>query len=106
MIYRIAMTLFFLAGVAAPAFAQDTETYEIAVRVDGMSCMFCAYSLERNFKKLDEVEKIDIHVGEGIAKVSLKPGTELSDEKIKDIVKNSGFTPGEIERSGKQGSIE
>ncbi len=98
MIYRIAMTLIFLAGVAVPAFAQNTETYEIAVRVDGMSCMFCAYSLERNFKKLEEVEKLDINVGEGIAKISLKPGTELSDEEIRDIVKNSGFTPGEIRR--------
>ncbi len=99
MIYRIAMTLIFLAGVAVPAFAQNTETYKIAVRVDGLSCMFCAYSLERNFKKLDEVEEIDINVGEGIAKISLKPGTELSDEQIKDIVKNSGFTPGEIKRN-------
>jgi len=99
MIYRIAMTLIFLAGVAVPAaFAQDTETSEIAVRVDGMSCMFCAYSLERNFEKRGEVEEIEINVEEGIAKIFLKPGTELSDEKIKDIVKNSGFTPGEIRR--------
>lgn len=70
----------------------------IEVRVDGLSCMFCAYSLERNFNKLDKLEDIDINVRKGEVTLKLKYGTELSDEEIEEIVKNSGFTPRAIMR--------
>jgi copper chaperone CopZ len=90
-----------LAGVMAPALfsAASLNTGEIIeVRVDGMSCMFCAYSLERSFKKLDVVEDIEINVGDGKAKITVKQGSGLTDENIKEIVKKSGFTPREIKR--------
>lgn len=71
---------------------------EISVRVDGLSCAYCAYSLEKNLKELKGVEKVEINLKEGIALLTLKDGETIEDETIKQRVKDSGFTPRDITR--------
>lgn len=92
-------TLFVLPNLSG---AQDSE--KIVIRVDGLSCPFCAYGLEKNLKKLEGVERVDIKVNDGIAEVTLKEGKKLDDKALKEAVKKAGFTPREIKREsmGKQ----
>ena len=86
------------ALVATPA--EGTE--KIIIRVDGLSCPFCALGLEKNLKKIDGVTYVTIKLEKGIATLELKEGANPSDEEITKQVKNAGFTPREIEKESPQ----
>ncbi len=90
------------ALVATPA--EGTE--KIIIRVDGLSCPFCALGLEKNLKKIDGVTYVTIKLEKGIATLELKEGANPSDEEITKQVKNAGFTPREIKRESPQASSE
>ena len=74
------------------------EPQKVEVRVDGMSCMFCAYSLERKFSDLEFVEELEINVREGILSFRMPSDTEFSDEDIEKRVTDAGFTFRKIKR--------
>ncbi len=76
--------------------AEGTE--KIVIRVDGLSCPFCALGLEKNLKKIDGVTNVTIKLEKGIATLELKEGANPSDEEITKRVKDAGFTPREIKR--------
>ena len=71
---------------------------KIVIRVDGLSCPFCALGLEKNLKKIDGVTNVTIKLEEGITTLEVKEGVDLSDEEITERVKDAGFTPREIKR--------
>ena len=86
-----------LIGVST-SFAQ---TKEIKVRVDGLSCPFCAYGLEKKLNEIDGVENIYIDIEEGIVTLQMNSETVVSNEIINSIVKDAGFKPKEIYLSDK-----
>jgi len=65
---------------------------KIGVRVDGLSCAFCAFSLEKKLKEIKNVESADINVTDGVVYLILKKGTSVTEEQIKEKVDESGFT--------------
>jgi len=69
---------------------------KIRVRVDGLSCPFCAYGLEKKLLKIDGVKAVEISVDEGEALLTLDGDTGVAEETIKKEVKDAGFTPREI----------
>ncbi len=69
---------------------------KITARVDGLSCPFCAYGLEKKLKKLKGVEKIQIRVKDGMAVLFLKKGAAVQKREIQRLIKEAGFTPREI----------
>jgi mercuric ion binding protein len=66
------------------------------VRVDGLSCPFCAYGLEKKLKSIDGVEKLEIKINDGLAILTYKDGAKIDKDVITKKVKEAGFTPGEI----------
>lgn len=102
-LYIITALLIFTSFIMANIIAAE-ETEKISIRVDGLSCPFCAYGLEKNLKKLEGVEKVDIKVNQGLAEITLKPGKKLEEKALREAVKKAGFTPREIKREtdGKQ----
>lgn len=82
-----------ISGASINASAQvETAT----VKLDGLSCAFCAYGLEKRLKKVEGVEKVEIKVDQGTANLTLKKGKTLSIEAVEKAVKDGGFTPREI----------
>ena len=82
------------------------QTKEIKVRVDGLSCPFCAYGLEKKLNEIDGVENIYIDIEEGIVTLQMNSETVVSNEIINSKVKDAGFTPKEIiipDKSGNNG---
>jgi len=75
------------------SFAQQRE---VQVRVDGLSCPFCAYGLEKKLLKLDGVMNLTIDVDNGILTFYEEKGKVVLEEEIRRVVKDAGFTPGEI----------
>ena len=94
------ISVFLLMGLS-PIYAQDSNRI-ILVQVDGLSCPFCSYGLEKKLKKLNGVGKVEIHMRQGKAEMKVNPGITISDESIKQAVIDAGFTPGPIESSKKR----
>lgn len=67
-----------------------------AVKLDGLSCPFCAYGLEKKLKKIEGVEKVEIKVDQATAELVVKKGKALSIDEVEKAVKDGGFTPREL----------
>lgn len=82
------------------AIAQSFESSaeRITLRVDGLSCPFCAYGLEKKLKSFQGVSNLDIKVNDGLAAMDVRPGTMLTDEQLKKAVRDAGFTLRSIKR--------
>ena len=77
--------------------AQETseKTY-IKIVVDGLSCPFCAYGLEKKLKHVAGSEDVFISLAEGQATITVTKGKEPTKAELETIVKDAGFTPREI----------
>lgn len=83
-------------AVSSPA----QQPLEVTVQVDGLSCPFCAYGIEKKLKKVDGFELSGLNIKEGTATLIAsieKPGDY---EALRKAVKDAGFTPREIHVAG------
>jgi len=78
--------------------AQEMGAPSVTIHVDGLSCPFCAYGLEKHLKKVAGVEGVTINMKSGTAIVRLKPGLRVDDAALREAVKKAGFTPRKITR--------
>ncbi len=69
---------------------------KVAVRVDGLSCPFCAYGLEKKLKKIEGVENFQIDIEGGKVAITFKDKKFFDKKEIERVVKEAGFTPREI----------
>lgn len=100
---RVSLTVFaalalFAPAAAAQAPAEAAAPPDIVMEVDGLTCPFCVFGLEKKLVALDATEKIDIKLSEGVVHIFLKPGKKLTDAELRKAVKDAGFTAGDIER--------
>ncbi|MFQ5708997.1 MAG: heavy-metal-associated domain-containing protein [bacterium] len=93
-------TIIFLSGLLIFSLGTlssiQAQVEKVAIRVDGLSCPFCAYGLEKKLKKVEGVEKVEINVKEGVAALQNKKGKSIAVENLESVVKDAGFTPREI----------
>jgi len=80
------------AALALPSVAR-AQVVQVTVRVDGLACPFCAYSLEKNLKRLDGVAEIAVSVAGGAAVLTPAPGQTVDLLGIPGAVEDAGFTP-------------
>lgn len=80
------------------AFAAGTH-YKI--RVDGLVCPFCAYGVEKKFKKIDGVKKIDVNLDKGLVHVDVAEGIKFTEPQLKKLFKDAGFTYRSMETTPK-----
>ena len=89
-----------LIGLGTTGTLAQSENQElkgtVKVQVDGLSCPFCAYGLEKKLKKLEGVTKIEIDVENAFVLLTIKEGKTISAEDIRQKVKDAGFTAREI----------
>ncbi len=62
------------------------------LRVDGLSCPFCAYGIEKKLKKTEGVDAVEIDLERGMVVVKTEEGIKLSEAQFKQLVKDAGFT--------------
>jgi len=79
-----------------PAVAGESVHVTGSVKVDGLSCPFCAYGLEKKIKKLPWIQKVKIHVDAGQARFFVKDGKSPDVTALHKAVKSAGFTPGVV----------
>lgn len=71
---------------------------DIAIRVSGMVCAFCAAGIEKAFNANEAVEAVDVNLNNKLVKVKVKAGAQLSDEQITKMIVDSGYNVVAIER--------
>ena len=68
------------------------------IGVDGLSCPFCAFGLEKRLKKVENLESISIDMDKGQAVVIAKPGATIKEEDLREAVKKAGFSVSSLEK--------
>jgi len=70
----------------------------IKVKVNGMVCPFCAQGITKKLKAEESIESQSIDVKLEDHLVTLKTKSDLSDEKLSKLIKDSGYEVQSIER--------
>lgn len=71
--------------------ADKTYQGDVNVSVTGLVCDFCARALEKVFGREEAVSNIVVDMDEGMVKVSLKTGQSMSEEKMIQLITESGY---------------
>lgn len=91
-----------LVFVSNPTFAQEaTGVTYVKIQVDGLSCPFCAYGLEKNLKKVEGAKDVLINVEDGYTTFNVPKDKQPTEDELKKMVKDAGFTAREITYSDK-----
>lgn len=91
--YEKVALLLLLAAIPAVGSAR-----EIKVQVKGMVCQFCSQGITKKFGAEDAVSKVHVDMGKKEVLLSLKDGKDISDEKITELILDSGVNVSKIER--------
>ena len=86
-----------MAVVSLTAGSAMAQTKHV-IGVDGMSCPFCAYGLEKKLKKVKDVESVTIDLNEGEVVVIAKAGATIKEESLRRAVKEAGFSVSSLEK--------
>lgn len=85
---HLAIALSFLP--AAISVSADPVSYQL--RVDGLSCPFCAYGIEKKLQALEGVERVETDIRNGAVIVTMKDNATLDRATAEQAVKDAGFT--------------
>jgi len=69
------------------------EQQVVDIDIEGMSCKFCAHSVQRQITKLSYVKKAEVNIDTKKAHIVVVEGKEANLEELKQKVTNSGFKP-------------
>ena len=89
-LFTLAITFGLTAAVSA-----DT----IRATVNGMVCGFCATGIEKTFKAQHEVQTVHVDLENRLVTITTKQGQTLDDSKIKQLLKNSGYSVASVNRT-------
>ncbi len=74
-----------------PAFAQEGgATYDLGI--NGLSCPFCSYGIEKELSRIEGVEKITVDIAKAVVRVRMRGGKTLTEVVAKKAAKDAGFT--------------
>ena len=93
---RTIYSILALVLVLAAGAVQAEQSKTVRLRVDGLSCPFCAYGLEKKLKAMEGLEKLDIKINEGLVLMTFKADAVIDSALIAKKVNEGGFTAREI----------
>ena len=98
---KIILTLAFItAFVSLSAVAEtSTRTGDALVTVNGLVCDLCARALEKVFSKEAAAKAIDVNLDTKIITINFNDGQSLSDDRVTELVLDSGYNVEGIERA-------
>lgn len=96
----ILTTTMLLALFATPAYAghAGAAEHDVAIKVNGLVCDFCARAIDKVFRKQEAVEDVNVNLDEGLITVDLKDGQTIDDETLTGMVTDAGYNVDEIIR--------
>ena len=98
-IFKITMIIFWVSTLISPfaLVAQETQLKPVKkdtliLQVDGLSCPYCAYGLEKKLESIEGVNKSDIRLNGGIVKLEINRDADLDSLFLKLKIDEAGFT--------------
>jgi copper chaperone CopZ len=85
--------LLLCAGILLAGAASAGGLLEVKQTVFGMDCAPCAHGVEKGLEKVEGVKDATVSLNEGYAAVTLAPDNSVTLKKIRQIIKDNGFTP-------------
>ena len=73
-----------------PAYAANSKVYHM--RVDGMTCPFCAATSEKALRAMPGIKSVRTNLKKGVITVCAAPSARLSASKMKVMFAKKGFT--------------
>lgn len=100
--------ILFSLGLILPAQAQkkNKERDLITTTVEGLGCPFCAYGLEKKFKKVKGIKKIKIDIEEGIFSFTVPTTNAMTLEEVDERVTLAGYTAIDVRIDRADGMVE
>ena len=71
---------------------------EVLVNVNGLVCGFCAQGIKKTLSKNDSVSDVEVDLEKKQVTVALKEGKTLSDDDVRQLITDAGYTVVAIER--------
>lgn len=92
---RIILASLFMAPAlfAGEPIDKDDLQPRVTIQVEGLSCPFCAYGLEKRIQEMSSVKQSTINVKKGTVEVIPIEGQHIDIDDLKAAVKAGGFTP-------------
>lgn len=75
--------------LSTDAFAEETH---YLLGVNGMSCPFCVYGVEKQLKEISGVEEVNTDLATGNIWVEASDADVLSEKSTRQLLKDAGFT--------------
>jgi mercuric ion binding protein len=69
----------------------ENRTY-VKLEVDGLTCPFCIYGLEKRLKEIPQVANIYIDLEGGFATFDVPSDAQPTEDAVRKLVKQAGFT--------------
>ena len=79
--------------LSAQIFAQITK---VAIVATGLTCSMCSNAINKQLKKLPEVNKVDIDLNTNTFSVYLKSNNNITPRTLKESVEKAGFFVGSM----------
>ena len=95
--FKLVLTISLVLAMLIIPLTALAETAYVFVRVDGLSCPFCAYGLEKKIMKMEGVESMEIDLEGSKIEIRFIDEDYVRIEEIRKAVKDAGFTPKSIE---------
>ncbi len=85
-----------VALVLAASVPTVAQVEAVTVRIDGMACVFCANTLEKNLAGLKGFGDLSIDINKGSATLVPGRGGAVDVDGLRSAVRKAGFTPREV----------
>jgi mercuric ion binding protein len=93
------MGKYLLTFITTASLTAAVSAETIKATVNGMVCGFCATAIEKTFRKQPEVKTVNVDLNNRLVTVSTKEGQALNDARVKQLLKNSGYSVVKIDRA-------
>ncbi|PHR62828.1 MAG: hypothetical protein COA47_01860 [Robiginitomaculum sp.] len=77
------------ASLSVPALGEDQQT---KIRVDGMTCPFCAATTEKALSEVSGVKSVHTDLEKGVITVCATKESKLDEVSLKEMLLKKGFT--------------
>ncbi len=89
-------SLILLVLIPMVGFALSETKY--VIEVNGLTCPFCAYGLEKKLKKVPGVQSVTIDLKNDQAVILAKAGQALDEQALRKAVRKAGFTVASLKK--------
>jgi len=79
-------------GIWLAAGAAHAGDVQYDLRVDGITCPFCVATSEKELKKIEGVKAVSTSLDEGVISVCADESVEFTDEQLREMFLDKGFT--------------